>query len=161
MTTPKDNSESGQITSTRTLLTDQHPRHIAAVNWSERHPKPLSRTPSPPRVPTCTFQTPKNRLSFAGKFLRFRHNHLERRMFALRTKRREGVPGGTPTPPPKFAVFHKKIAGNSTIKVRPIESATVYVDENLLPDFWKQTNRGWPAFFSQTSAHSLPSSHRV
>jgi hypothetical protein len=49
-------------------------------------------------------------------------------MFSLRTKRRKG---GTPHPPPKFAVFHKKFAENSTLKVRPIQSPTKYVGEKL------------------------------
>ena len=58
----------------------------------------------------------------------FRHNHRSRRMFALRIKQAEV---GTPHPPPKFAVFHKKFAENSTLKVRPIQSPAKYIDENV------------------------------
>jgi hypothetical protein len=39
-----------------------------------------------------------------------------------------------PTPPPKFAVFHKKFPGNSKLKVRPIQSAVEHVDENVIAE---------------------------
>ena len=43
--------------------------------------------------------------------------------------------GGTPTPPPKFAVFHKKFAGNSKLKVRPIQSVAKHFDEMFSKPF--------------------------
>jgi hypothetical protein len=95
----------------------------------------LSRVPLHLGSPTYTFQTPESPRSFAGNFLRLRHNHLDRRMFAPRSDSRKRVPH----PPPKFAVFRKKFAGNATLKVRPIQSPAAYVDENVTAE-WSTTH---------------------
>ncbi len=51
---------------------------------------------------------------------------------ALTCSRDESLSGPHPHPPPKFAVFHKKLAGNPTLKVRPILSAADELDKQLI-----------------------------
>lgn len=47
------------------------------------------------------------------------------------TQQTDKAEGGTPTPSSKFVVFHKMLAGNSKLEVRPIQSAADYVYRNV------------------------------
>jgi hypothetical protein len=86
--------------------------------FPSRTNRPLSRALLSLDPPTRTFQTHNSQRFIAGYFALMRHDQSERQ--SSRSCRPRAA--GTHPPPNKFAVFHRKFAGNSSMNVRPIQS---------------------------------------